>query len=62
MRRLGSVLEFALVAAFGVTLTAQATGSPVQPRSGQEPAPSIEQVEAAIAGAEARAIEVNGRR
>lgn len=60
MRRMGSVLEFALVAAFGVTLTAHAAGSPVAPRAAA-PAPTIEQVEAAVAGAEARAIEINGR-
>lgn len=61
MRNIGTVAEFALVAAF-VALTVRAAGSPEGAPARPAPLPSFEQIEAAVAGAEARAIEVNGRR
>jgi hypothetical protein len=61
MSKLGKTAEFALVAAFGVTLTVRAAGGPAtQPAASA--APSIEQIEAAVAAADAQAAAVNGRR
>ena len=58
MKKLGSVAEFGLVVAFGVTLTLRATGAPA---TAEAPMPSIEQIEAAVAQADAQADAVNGR-
>ena len=61
MKRMSSVLEFGLVIVFGATLTVHTVGAPGQPEP-QAPLPSIEQVEAAVAAADAQAAAINGRR
>ena len=60
-RKLGSVVEFALVITFGATLTIHTVAAP-GPVEHQGPMPSVEQVEAAVAAADAQAVAINGRR
>ncbi|HEX8191475.1 MAG TPA: hypothetical protein VF552_01110 [Allosphingosinicella sp.] len=60
-RKLSSVVEFALVITFGATLTVHTVAAPGAPEM-EGPTPSIEQVEAAVAAADAQAVAVNGRR
>jgi hypothetical protein len=60
-RKLGSVMEFGLVVVFGATLTVHTVAAP-GPAEHEGPVPSIEQVEQAVAAADAQAIAVNGRR
>lgn len=59
--KLSQVTEFALIA-FAVTLTAHAVASPAAAPEAQAPMPTAEQIEAAVAYADAQAEAVNGRR
>lgn len=60
-RKMSSVMEFGLVVLFGATLTVHtvAAPGPVEPLG---PVPSIEQVEQAVASADAEAVAINGGR
>jgi hypothetical protein len=60
-RQLGSIVEFALVIVFGATLTVHTVGSPMAAPEPDAPLPSIEQIEAAVAAADAQAAAINGR-
>ena len=60
MKWLGSAAEFGLVAAMGLMLTVQATGTAPAPEPAA-PAPSAAEVVAAVAFAERQAERVNGR-
>jgi hypothetical protein len=60
-RKLGSVMEFGLVVVFGATLTVHTVAAPGAPEM-EGPMPSAEQVEAAVAAADAQAVAVNGGR
>ncbi|HEX8217108.1 MAG TPA: hypothetical protein VF577_06565 [Allosphingosinicella sp.] len=60
MKWLGSAAEFGLVAAMGLMLTVQATGQ--ASREPQAPAPSADQIAAAVDFAEREAARVNGAR
>lgn len=60
-RKLSSVVEFALVITFGATLTVHTVAAPGAPEH-QGPTPSIEQIEAAVAAADAQAVAINGSR
>ena len=61
MKRVRSLAEFGLVAAFGATLTIQATRTQLAQQV-PAPAPTMAEIEAAVAFAERQALEVNGRR
>ena len=60
MKSFGVVAEFGLVVAFGVTLTVRAMAPLAE--SPVAPAPTFEQIEAAVAHAEAQAAAANGGR
>jgi hypothetical protein len=68
MRKFGSVVEFALVVTLSATLTVHTIAAPdeaPEPNAqaqAQAPVPSIEQIEAAVAAADAQAIAINGGR
>jgi hypothetical protein len=53
-------MEFGLVIVFGATLTVHTVAAPGAPEM-DGPMPSAEQVEAAVAAADAQAVAVNGR-
>lgn len=60
--RMATSAELALVLAFGTTLIAQANGAAPPPAPVVAPAPTGEQIAAAVAFAERQAEQVNGRR
>lgn len=60
-RKMSSVMEFGLVVLFGATLTVHTVAAPGLDGH-QGPVPSIEQVEQAVAAADAGAVAVNGGR